>query len=201
MITPENIKAHIEAMIFTTDKPVSAAFVADMMNMYGEAGIDAQAIVEIVDELNAGYEQINASFRIRELAGGYKLLSIPEFDGLLSFIDNNSSRKKLSRAALETLSIIVYRQPVTKSYIESIRGVNSDYAVQKLLEKGLAKILGQSDEPGRPLLYGAGETFLEHFGLKDFNMLPKFKAPPEEEIIGAPDEETQQAEASGTEEE
>lgn len=192
MITNDNIKSHIEAMIFTTDKPVSAAFIADMINMYGQTEISAETVESIVVELNTAYQHIHAAFSIREVSGGYKLLSNPEYDGLLSFIDNNSSRKKLSRAALETLSIIVYRQPVTKAYIESIRGVNSDYAVQKLLEKGLAKILGQSDEPGRPLLYGAGESFLEHFGLKDFENLPKFKAPVEEESIGAPEENTEE---------
>jgi len=185
-MTEMNLSHQIEAMIFTADRPASSKFLAEMLTLFTGEAVSETEVIEEVERLNASYDESGAAFRILPIAGGFKLLTREMYDPLISFVHNNSIKKKLTRANLETLSIIVYKQPVTKSYIESIRGVNSDYAIHKLLEKGLAKILGQSDEPGRPLLYGAGEAFLEHFGLNDFSMLPKLKEPQPIEQIGRP---------------
>lgn len=184
------IEQHIEVIIFTSASPVRPDFIGEMLSQIHSRAIDAQMVRDCVAAINQRYESGGSVFSIFEIAGGYQLLTKKEFDPVISHVQSNLSKKKLSTAALETLSVVVYRQPVTKAVIESIRGVNSDYALQKLLEKGLVKIIGRSDEIGKPLLYAAGDAFLEHFGLNDLNDLPKlkeFEAP--EESIGRPEEE------------
>ena len=114
----------------------------------------------------------------------------PEYHDIIGTWLKNQSNKKLSTASLETLSIIAYKQPVTKSEIEAIRGVNADYTVQKLLEKELCEIIGRDEGPGRPLLYGTTDKFMNYFGLKDITDLPKLKEieNDEENSIGVPDD-------------
>jgi segregation and condensation protein B len=183
MIAPEILDCQIEALLFTGNTPLATEFASEVLSAFNGSPVSQEEISASVDRLNERYEQHHHALIIKEISGGYKLLSHQNMNDLISFVRNNESKRKLSRAALETLSIIVYKQPVTRAYIESIRGVNSDYALQKLLDKGLAKILGTTDDPGRPLIYGAGDAFLEHFGLKGFENLPPFReALPKEEI-------------------
>ncbi len=185
-----NLEQHIEVIIFTASEPVTAEFIGEMVSQIHSKEISRDAVIEAVENINQRYESVHSVFKIFEIAGGYQLLTKKEFDPVIAHVQSNLSKKKLSTSALETLSVIVYRQPVTKAVIESIRGVNSDYALQKLLEKGLVKIIGRSEDVGRPLLYAAGDAFLEHFGLNDLNDLPKLREFEEpEEAIGKPDPE------------
>jgi segregation and condensation protein B len=110
-----------------------------------------------------------------EIAGGYQFLTKGAYHNTVGVYLKQTMKKRLSRSALETLSIIAYKQPVTKSELERIRGVNCDYAIQKLLEKELVAIQGRSDGPGRPLLYGTSDKFMDYFGLKSLDDLPKPK--------------------------
>lgn len=112
---------------------------------------------------------------MRKIAGGYQFLTKPSYYNVISEHLKLENKKKLSRAMMETLSIIAYKQPVIKSEIEHIRGVSSDYTIQKLLEKELVEIGGRSDTPGRPLLYRTSGKFMNYFGLNDLNDLPKLK--------------------------
>jgi len=130
------------------------------------------------------------AIELRAIAGGYMFMTKPIYHRIIGDFLKITSKKKLTKAALETLSIIAYKQPITKSEIESIRGVNADYAVQKLLEKELVEIEGRADSPGRPLLYATSTKFLNHFGIEGTNDLPKlkeFETP--EDTIGVKEEE------------
>lgn len=177
-------------MIFTATSPVKAEFIAEILGQLHDEKVSIEMIQDIIFKINREYEDTDAVFSIQQIAGGYQLLTKKEFDPVISHIQSNITKKKLSMASLETLSVVVYKQPVTKSVIESIRGVNCDYALQKLLDKGLIKIIGRSHDVGRPLIYAAGDAFLEHFGLNDLSDLPKlkeFEAP--QETIGLVEEE------------
>lgn len=186
----DRIKQHIQVIIFTATEPVKTTFIIEIIRQLHREELSQIQVQEMIDDINRGYAETGAVFSIVQIAGGYQLLTLREFDPIISHVQSNLVRKKLSNASLETLSIVVYKQPVTKAVIESIRGVNSDYALQRLLEKSLVKIVGRSEEVGRPLLYAAGDKFLEHFGLNAMTDLPKlkeFKAP--EESIGLTEEE------------
>lgn len=140
-----------------------------------------------ITALQQKYLSTNFSFAITEIAGGYQFLSKPEFNDTLSILIQQKSKKKLSKSALETLSLIAYKQPITKGEMERIRGVNCDYSVRKLLEKELIIIKGRSKDVGRPLLYGTSPKFMQHFGLNSIKDLPKLKEfKHEENQIGQP---------------
>ncbi|MCO6461714.1 MAG: SMC-Scp complex subunit ScpB [Saprospiraceae bacterium] len=181
------IEQHIEVIIFTSTAPVSAEFISEMLSQIHSNTITADQVINYIRNIRNRYHESNMIFDIYEIAGGFQLLTKKTFDPVISHVQSNLNKKKLSTASLETLSVVVYKQPVTKAVIESIRGVNSDYALQKLLEKGLIKIIGRSEDAGRPLLYAAGDAFLEHFGLNNLNDLPKLKEfEPPAETIGNP---------------
>lgn len=132
-------------------------------------------VVAILEQLTEKYADDQYPFEIREIAEGYQFFTKKTYFPFVKKATLQKNKKRLSRAAIETLSIIAYRQPVTKSEVEFIRGVSCDYAIQKLLEKQLLSILGRSDAPGRPLLYGCSPYFMQYFGLKDMSGLPKLK--------------------------
>lgn len=132
-------------------------------------------VVAILQDLTEKYSDDKYPFEIREIAEGYQFFTKKTYFPFVKKSTLQKNKKRLSRAAIETLSIIAYRQPVTKSEVEFIRGVSCDYAIQKLLEKQLLSILGRSDAPGRPLLYGCSPYFMQYFGLKDMSGLPKLK--------------------------
>ncbi len=131
--------------------------------------------MEGITTLQARYAQEGYGFELTEIAGGYQFLTKPAYHNTVGTFLRQTTRKRLSRAALETLSIIAYRQPITKSDMEKIRGVSCDYSVQKLLEKELVEITGRDEGPGRPLLYGTSAKFMDYFGLKSLEDLPKPK--------------------------
>ena len=151
------------------------------------------ALEKAIEELKVKYQATQFSFEFLEIAGGFQFLTKPAFHNSVSTLLRQNNKRRLSRAALETLSIIAYKQPVPKSEMEKIRGVSCDYSVQKLLEKELIAIVGRSDAPGRPLLYGTSEKFMDYFGLKSLADMPKpkdFKEPDNEIGEQAPIDET-----------
>lgn len=171
----DNITLHIEALIFASDSPMSLKEIQQCLESAFDKELDKTILQNKITALQQKYLSNNSSFSIMEIADGYQFLSKPEFNETLSVLIQQRSNKKLSKSALETLSVIAYRQPITRGEMERIRGVNCDYAVRKLLEKELVTIKGRSPDVGRPLLYATSEKFMQHFGLKSIKELPKLK--------------------------
>jgi segregation and condensation protein B len=151
-----------------------------------EADVPEKDITSAIERIIAKYSDDEFSFELNKAGGGYQFLTKPAYQASIGILLKQQSKRRLSNSALETLSIIAYKQPVTKSEVENIRGVNCDYAVQKLLEKGLVEIKGKSEGIGRPLLYGTSPSFMEYFGINDLSELPTPKdfAAPDENVIG-----------------
>jgi len=161
--------AVVEAILFATDTPLSAAKIADVACLPG----GRRAARGAVEGLNRRYEQMGCSFRIEALAGGHQMLTLPEFNDVLSRLLKVRSESKLTQASMEALAIIAYRQPILRADIEAIRGVSCGEVVRNLMEKGLVKIVGRAEEIGRPMLYGTTKKFLEVFGLARLKDLPQ----------------------------
>lgn len=140
-----------------------------------ETEVPKDHILEAIEVLQDKYVQEDFSFALEQLGGGYQFLTKPAYQTSISILLKQQSQKRLSAAQLETLSIIAYKQPVTKSEIEQIRGVSCDYSIQKLLEKELVAIKGKADSVGKPLLYGTSEKFMEYFGINKISDLPQPK--------------------------
>lgn len=185
----EKLVTNIEAIIFSTDQPVTAREIRDCLGKYLEAEVQLKEVEYYLDELMAKYNTDDYAMHIVKIAGGYQFLTKTAHHKLLSVYHHLKQNRKLSSAALETLAVIAYRQPVEKADIEHIRGVNCDYTIHKLLEKELITILGRSEGPGRPMLYGTSELFMEYFGINSVNDLPKLKEfqPADENAIGNPE--------------
>jgi segregation and condensation protein B len=171
-------KRHIiEALIFGSDEPLTSRQIQEILwaaeNGAPRYRMREEEILGIIRELNGEYVHAGRSFRIIQVAGGFQYATMPDFAEWLGRMIKEKAKRKLSQATLETLSVIAYKQPVTKPEIEAIRGVNADYAIQKLMERGLVTIVGRSVTAGRPLLYGTTTDFLKHFGLNDLSELPK----------------------------
>jgi len=130
---------------------------------------------ELVDEINSNLETAARPYRIVKIAGGFQFATTPQHGMLVQRLLKAKNRKRLTQAALETVAIIAYRQPITKGEIDAIRGVNSSEVVNSLVEKGLAGMVGRSEAPGKPLLYGTSEEFLRVFGLNSLSDLPKLR--------------------------
>ncbi len=192
----EQLAQHIESLIFSTDHPITLDEIKSVLEEAFGIKFPEQELVSTIDGLQERYASEDLSFEIVEIGGGYQFLTKGAFHHTVGIFLKQTTRKRLSRAALETLSIIAYKQPVTKSEMEKIRGVSCDYSVQKLLEKELVNILGRSEGPGKPLLYGTSEKFMDYFGLKSLADLPspkEFKQPDNEIGEQAPIEEDVQA--------
>jgi segregation and condensation protein B len=140
-----------------------------------EADVPETDVQNALDALLLKYEADTSPFQIVKIGGGYQFLTKPAYQSSLSIFLKQKSKKRLSTSALETIAIIAYKQPITKTQIEQIRGVNCDYAIQKLLEKELVEIKGKSDGVGRPVLYGTSNKFMEYFGINDIKDLPNPK--------------------------
>ena len=171
----ERLAQHIESLIFSTDQPVTLKEIKSCLEEVFEAQFTEEELLEAIGQLKERYEQDGYAFSINEIAEGYQFLTKPAFHNTVGTYLRQTTRKRLSRAALETLSIIAYKQPVTKTEMERIRGVSCDYSIQKLLEKELVAIVGRDEGPGRPLLYGTSDKFMDYFGLKSLRDLPKPK--------------------------
>lgn len=134
--------------------------------------VPEEDVTGAIQRLEEKYAQEEFSFQLYKSSGGYQFLTKPAYQASIGIMLKQQSKKRLSTSAMETLSIIAYKQPISKTEIENIRGVNCDYAVQKLLDKGLVEIKGKADTIGRPMLYGTSQKFMEYFGINDLSELP-----------------------------
>ena len=174
-----NLIPHIEALIFASDKPLTAAEITELINT-AFGFMDDKILPEQVDAALEGIvEKYNSEFYpfdVRHSGGGWQFLTKKEFHKTVAQLNGEKFLKRLSSAALETLAIIAYKQPITKGEIETIRGVSSDYSVQKLLEKELIVISGRNERlPGHPLVYETSKSFMDYFGINTTDDLPKIK--------------------------
>lgn len=165
---PADLEQRVEAALLSMERPMTAARLAEAL---GEVGTGA--VNDAVASLNKQYEKTARSFRIEQLAGGWQILTLPKYAEVLELLHKTRARTQLSVAALETLAIIAYKQPVLRTEIETIRGVVCGEVIRSLLERNLVKIAGRAEEIGRPMLYGTTSHFLEVFGLASLKDLPK----------------------------
>ena len=165
----------IESLIFSSDDSLSGdEIIRAVKSIDGEdVELNKNDIENVVNNLNEKYEANENSFRILRIANGYIFATLETFAKYVGYLSSERAKRRLSQAALETLSIIAYKQPITKPELESIRGVNSDYILTTLLEKNLITIKGRAESVGRPLLYGTTDEFLKYFGLNSLADLPK----------------------------
>lgn len=180
---------HVEALIFASDKPLTNGEVVELLNN-ALAFIEDRASVEQIDAAINGIQEKYTSefyaFELKQSGGGWQFLTKPEFHKTVAQLNGDKFLKRLSTAALETLAIIAYKQPITKSEIEAIRGVNCDYAVQKLLEKDLVIISGRNEDAvGKPLIYSTSKSFMDYFGINSTDDLPKINEVLMEELTRA----------------
>jgi len=183
---------HVESLIFTAEQPITLAEIQSSLEEAFGLKFQEVELEDTVLSLKTRYQDDSYAFELVEIAGGYQFMSKAAYHATVGAYLKQTMQRRLSRAALETLSIVAYKQPISKSEMERIRGVNCDYALQKLLEKELVSITGRSDGPGRPLLYGTGQKFMDYFGLKSIKDLPQlkeFKEP--ENSIGTPESGTE----------
>lgn len=180
---------HIEALIFASDKPIPEPEIEEVLNKalaFMEDRATAEQIADAIKAIEEKYQSEFYAFEIVRTGGGWQFLTKKEYHPTISQLYGDKFLKKLSVAAMETLSIIAYEQPVTKSEIELIRGVNCDYAVQRLLEKELIVIAGRKeDAPGKPLIYITSRSFMDYFGINSSEELPKIQEILNKEIAEA----------------
>jgi len=169
------LQKHIEALIFCADSPISLADIIGCLTEMFDTEVSQEDVAVEIQNLINEYEDERYSYHIVQISGGYQFLTKPAYQASISILLKQQSKKRLSTAALETLSIIAYKQPITRAVIEQIRGVGCDYAIQKLLEKSLIEIKGKDETVGRPLLYGTSEKFMEYFGINSLQELPSPK--------------------------
>jgi len=164
---PVHLRSAVEALLFSSDQPLPLSLLAEALDAPPER------VSEALEELGADYKAREAGVELREMAGGWIVTTPAEQHEWVARMLRGKRKMRLSRAALETLAIIAYKQPVTKSEIEAIRGVDSSGTLATLLERSLVTIKGRSTVVGRPLLYGSTGDFLNYFGLKDLTDLPR----------------------------
>lgn len=140
-----------------------------------EADVPKKDIEEAIGKLEEKYKTDEYSFEPVKSGGGFQFLTKPAYQTSISILLKQQSKKRLSNSSLETLAIVAYKQPVTKAEVEQIRGVNCDYAMQKLLEKELIEIKGKAESVGRPIIYGTSQNFIDYFGINHINELPTLK--------------------------
>ncbi len=170
---------HIEALIFASDKPLTTLDIVELLNNafgFMEERISPDQIESCVEGIREKYNADFYPFEVRESGGGWQFLTKKNYYKTIAQLNGDKFLKRLSNAALETLAIIAYKQPITKGEVEAIRGVNSDYSIQKLLEKDLIIISGRNEElPGKPLVYSTSKSFMDYFGINSADDLPKIK--------------------------
>ncbi len=163
----------IEALLLASERPLPDGRLVNLLGIGGnEPKTAATTISQAIEELNADYERTGRSFRVQRLAGGWQIMTLPAFAPLLERLHHQRQELRLSQPALETLSIIAYRQPLVRAEIEAIRGVACGEVLRSLLERRLIKIAGRAEQLGRPMLYGTSPQFLKVFGLPGLEALP-----------------------------
>jgi segregation and condensation protein B len=158
----------LEALLLSTHHPLTAGRLAELLDLSS-----TKPVRRAIKELNSQYESAGRTFRIEQVAGGFQILTLPEFGEHLKKLHQKEADARLTKAALETLAIIAYKQPILRADVEAIRGVACGETIRSLMEKRLVKIAGRAEEPGRPILYGTTKRFLELFGLNTLRDLPQ----------------------------
>ncbi|MBU1726677.1 MAG: SMC-Scp complex subunit ScpB, partial [Candidatus Omnitrophica bacterium] len=166
----DNIKPAVEALLFASEKPLTIDVIRKALD-----NLDAPIVRAALEELKSEYESSKRGMRLAEIAGGYLMVTSAEFAPFLKKLFKERSSERLSKPALETLAIIAYKQPLTRLEIETLRNVNVDGVMKSLLDKSMIRISGRKKVPGRPFVYGTTKQFLEHFGLRSLNDLPKME--------------------------
>ena len=167
---------HIEALIFASERPITQAELTEYASQSLEMELEADRIAACIEAVREKYDTDFFPFQLREIGGGYQFLTKKEYHKTVLQLNGDKHIKKLSAAAMETLAIIAYKQPITKSDIEFIRGVSADYSIQKLLEKELIVIVGRNEEAvGKPLLYSVSRHFMDYLGINSPAQLPQLK--------------------------
>lgn len=178
---------HIEVLIFASEKPLTSLDIVELINnTFGflEERVTLDQVEAAIQGICEKYDSEFYPFEVRESGGGWQFLTKKDFHKTIAQLNGDKFLKRLSNAALETLAIIAYKQPITKGEIESIRGVNSDYSIQKLLEKELILISGRNEQmPGKPLVYATSKNFMDYFGINSPEDLPKIKEVLAEQIV------------------
>lgn len=163
----------IEALIFASDNSITEEEIFQVLSEIFEDQIKLEEIKDYIEQIRVKYQDLNLAIELVQINGGYQFLTKKDYYQVANQLQLQRSKKKLSQAALETLSIIAYKQPITKLEVEQIRGVNCDYSIQKLLDKELISIVGKSDSVGKPLLYGTSSLFMDYFGINSTQDLPQ----------------------------
>jgi segregation and condensation protein B len=169
------LATHIEALIFCATSPVKTVEIQTCLAELLETEIHLTDIEMAIQQIVRKYQQEDFAIQVVKSAGGYQFLTKAIYQESVNILLKQKSKKRLSTSALETIAIIAYQQPITKGQIEQIRGVASDYAVQKLLDKELIEIKGKAETVGKPVLYGTSEKFMEYFGINSLKELPTLK--------------------------
>lgn len=167
-LSQERAKQILEALLFAADQPVSVSRLAEVLG--GE--FDSKLIRKLVGEMTEEYQGQGRAFEVVEIAGGLQLLTRPEFKKWVAALHKHRRQEKLSQSAVETLAIVAYKQPILRAEVDDIRGVQTGPLLRSLLERGLIKVVGRKNVPGRPILYGTTRLLLNHFGLKSLKELP-----------------------------
>ncbi|HEX7847632.1 MAG TPA: SMC-Scp complex subunit ScpB [Chitinophagaceae bacterium] len=187
MTDVSNLIPHIEALIFASDKPLTTLDITELVNNalgYMDDKIPLDKVEAALEGIVEKYSADFYPFEVRQSGGGWQFLTRKEYHKTIAQLNGDKFLKRLSAASLETLAIVAYKQPVTKGEIEAIRGVSSDYAVQKLLEKELIIITGRNEKlPGHPLVYGTSKNFMDYFGINSADDLPKIKEVLAEQLV------------------
>lgn len=172
----EQLILHVEALIFASERPITLPELVDHVGQTLEMAIEPERIEACIEAVREKYETDFYPFQLREIGGGYQFLTKKAFHKTVLQLNGDKHIKKLSASAMETLAIIAYKQPITKSDIEFIRGVSADYSIQKLLEKELIIIVGRNEEAvGKPLLYSVSRHFMDYLGINSPAQLPQLK--------------------------
>ena len=171
----ENIEQYIESLIFASEQGIRTEEIIYCLQAAFEHDFTADEISKQIDNITQKYLDDDFAIEVVKINNGYQFLTKKKYHATISLLQLQRSKKKLSQAALETLAIIAYKQPVTKTDVEQIRGVNCDYSIQKLLEKELIAIIGKSESVGKPILYGTSGLFMDYFGINNITELPQLK--------------------------
>ncbi|MCD6062396.1 MAG: scpB [Flavipsychrobacter sp.] len=172
----EQLMPHVEALIFASERPLTMVEMVEMLSAAFELPVEESRVATCLEAVREKYDAPYYPFQLREAGGGYQFLTKKEYHRTVLQLNGDKHIKKLSAAAMETLAIIAYKQPITKSEIEFIRGVSADYSIQKLLEKELIVITGRNEEMvGKPLTYATSKNFMDYLGINNSGDLPQLK--------------------------
>lgn len=167
----DEVDLRLEAVLVTSDRPHPASRLCEILDLTVADG-GSKVVEDAIDRLNEVYDATGRSFRIERVAGGFRMMTRPDFGETIQAASRQRNSSKLSQAAIETLAIVAYRQPITRADVEVIRGVSCGEVLRTLLDRHLVKTVGRAEEVGRPMLYGTTKAFLESFGLATLGDLP-----------------------------